>query len=183
MEDNSSAQSPQMPRAWKTEGEGRVKVQQPASDVHPGAGMGRETGCHPGKRQCPAANPAPKKELAYPNTTERNDAENDGGTVCGWRSPQMAEGPRVQVSPFPGQFPTQDYSAAWNLGQLLPSAPTALGDPNKAKLKGPISNSRSKQSPAEVKTHLMLMECSACAQHGTWAPSAEHFILTSLCCH
>lgn len=95
----------------------------------------------------------------------------------------MAEGPRVQVSPFPGQFPTQDYSAAGTLGQPLPSAPTALGNPNKAKLKGSISSSRSKQSPAEVKTQLMLTECSARAQHGTWAPSAEHFILTSLCCH
>lgn len=64
----------------------------------------------------------------------------------------MAEGPSVQLSPlFRASVPTRGYSAAWDLGRSLAFAPAALGDPNKAKFRGPISSQRSKWSPNEMK--------------------------------
>lgn len=52
-----------------------------------------ETGCHPGKWQYPATNPAPEKGITYPNSPEQNAAESSVGKGV-WLE-EMAEGPRA----------------------------------------------------------------------------------------
>lgn len=84
----------QLPRAWRKEaGMRRRSGQHLTCSLELAWG---ETGCHPGKWQCPAANPAPEQGLTYPNSPEQNAVRMVWGKGCGWRSPETAEGPRAQ---------------------------------------------------------------------------------------
>lgn len=111
-EDYSSAWSPRPPRTRKRGGE--VSRCSSRTQCAAGAGMGREMGCRPGKWQRPAANPAPKKELAYPNSVEWGAAWNGAGKGGVWLE-EPPDGRRTQgpvLPSSPGQLPTQGYSAA-----------------------------------------------------------------------
>lgn len=63
-----------------------------------------EMECHPGKWQCPAANPAPEKGLTYANSPEQNAARMVWGKGAAGGAPRRQKGPEPSP-PAPTSFP------------------------------------------------------------------------------
>lgn len=88
--------SPRLPRAWRKEGGVRRHSSQHLTCSLELAGV--EMGCHSGRWQCSAANPAPEKGLTYPNSPEQNAAKD------GVRLEEPPDGRRTQ-SPAYSHWP------------------------------------------------------------------------------
>lgn len=106
MEDTALPEAHSCPEPGRGKERSESSSSLPASDMQPGAGMAGGMGCHPGKWQRPAANPAPwlgGRGVLKKNSREWKAASGVGKGVL---LPQMTKGPRVQLSLPPSGPPS-----------------------------------------------------------------------------